>query len=157
MPCDVVVWVPVSVRGPFNLAGDFPGLFLGWRRSCCRVLNRAMADDGKIGECEGFPKYRSTHVLPEQPDFDQGFKLARFRLRSFASFDREGSQARFIGQIMKRKQTDTKKIIQRVRYFVCQLQGCGDSEFMDAMRPQAGKVPRTRDENSEGVVLFSMN
>ena len=58
---------------------------------------------------------------------------------------------------MKRRQTDSKPIMQRVLYFVCQLQSCGDPEFMSAMRPNVAKALRTQEGNSERVVLFSTN
>lgn len=57
-------------------------------------------------------------------------------------------------------QTDvqtTTGILQRVLYFVCQLESCGDEEFMTAMRPTAPRVVASPHEGDGRVVLFSTN
>jgi hypothetical protein len=59
---------------------------------------------------------------------------------------------------MHRQQTQSKSILHRVLYFVCQLESCGDEEFMTAMRPKATQTfPPHHDEGNGQVVLFSTN
>ncbi len=57
---------------------------------------------------------------------------------------------------MKNEET-RPAILQRVLYFVCELERCGDETFVSAMQDRMRSTQQARVEESSRTLLFSTN